>query len=277
MSNQLDFFNEVQAEAESGFAPSNYRIVGKMTFNTGYKVYASGMSNEETFFPFTDKPSKAAAKAAAIDLNKKVGSKPDRVPEIVYAFVVFKDDLLAGASGWNVDQYFTRSKWQETVGEEEINGVKVQYDDRIVYLSVLHFLQSGKVKLGEPFWGSLKNTASPWHVRREEKTEKWTNNAGEPVVSYKTYKTLDEVYADKAEAQKAASSIPQRGADEVEDESYPGKFDPNTQWKPDDWESTGKAIIKDKMGSMPVPMIAKEVDAPIEAVKLAMAQIEARG
>ena len=272
---QLSYLDGIQEEKES-FGPSTYRIIGKMMFSLGYKVYASGLSNDETFFPFTDDASRKVAEAAAGALNAESGSNKDRSPNVAYNFIAYKDDVLAGAKGWSVNQHFIREKWTEKV--VEVDGV--QYDDRIVYNSVRPFVQAGKVEVGKPFYGSLKNVGSPFHVRQGEagKKETWTNAQGDEVRAYPTVKVLDEVFATQAEAQAAAVAIPAPGAESVNDESWPGHFDPGTKWNAADWDTDGKELIMKLLGTgIGMDAVATAVAAPVEAVKLAVAQVEAKG
>ena len=198
--NDLDF---LLGEQEEG-GGSSFRTVGLITFVLGYKVYASGQSNEDTLFPYTKPEDRKAAEQKALAFKAQVGAEND--PDRVYAFIVPKATVIAGGDNWNVDQYYLRSVWREQL----INpGKENEIDDRIVFNSVKDHVSDGRVKIGTPVFGSLQHVASPYHVRQGEKGKKRKVELadGTTDMRFPTVAVLDTVFENEAEARDSAAEF----------------------------------------------------------------------
>ena len=217
--NDSDFLLAEQEESAS----SAFRIIGKMTFAMGWKVYAQGRTNEESLFTYTKGANKMEANQAARRFQAEVSA--ENAPDKCYAFIVPKDGVIAGGDSWNVDQYYLRSVWREQLLNE---GTHDELDDRIVFNSVKNHVNENRVKIGAPFYGALKFVPSPWHFRQGEagKTRDARLADGTTEKRWPNVVILDVVYATEEEAKDAAAQFVTEGGVDV-----PPEWDKKT------WES----------------------------------------
>lgn len=202
--NDSDFLLAEQEESEG----SIFRIIGKMTFVMGWKVYAKDRSNKESLFTYTKSADKVAANQRARAFQAEVGA--ENAPDKCYAFIVPKDTVIAGGDSWNVDQYYLRSVWREQLLNE---GTNDELDDRIVFNSVKNHVNENRVKLGVPFYGALKFVPSPWHFRQGEagKTRDAQLADGTTEKRWPSVVVLDVVYETEAEAKESAAQFVTEG------------------------------------------------------------------
>lgn len=198
--NDLDFLTQEQEESVG----SIFRTIGKMIFTMGWKVYAQGKSNEESFFPYARTAEKKAAQAKAAAFQAEAGAS--NAPDKCYAFIVPKDTVIAGGDNWNVDQYFLRAVWQEQLLD---GGTPDEIDDRIVFNSVKAHVDEKRIKIGSPFYGALRFVPSPFHYRQGEagKTRDVRLADGTTEKRWPTIAVLDVVYATEEEAKGAAAQF----------------------------------------------------------------------
>jgi len=227
----IDFLTQEQEES----AGSTFRIIGKMIFTLGWKVYAKDRSNEESLFPYTEGANKVASNQEARKFQAEVGA--ENAPDKCYAFIVPKDGVIAGGDSWNVDQYYLRSTWREQLLNE---GTTDELDDRIVFNSVKNHVNENRVNIGKPFYGALKFVPSPWHFRQGEagKTRDAELADGTTEKRWPSVVVLDVVYATEEEARDAAASFVTEGGADVP----PG-------WKSDVW-AMAHGDIKDKFAKL---------------------------
>ena len=227
--NDSDFLLAEQEESVG----SVFRIIGKITFTMGWKVYAKDRSNEESLFTYTKGANKMAANQKARKFQAEVGA--ENAPDKCYAFIVPKDGVIAGGDSWNVDQYYLRSAWREQLLNE---GTTDELDDRIVFNSVKDHVKEFRVKLGVPFYGALKFVPSPWHFRQGEagKTRDAQLADGTSEKRWPNVVVLDVVYETEAEAKDAAASF-------VTDVDVP------PGWQKATWDMV-EADIKDKFAKL---------------------------
>ena len=86
-------------------------IISQIEFTIGYKVFISGMSNEESFLPFTDDASRKEAleTCKAFLVARQVTSRPQSSIQ----FRVFKDDVKGREVTWMGDRYFVTPIWTD--------------------------------------------------------------------------------------------------------------------------------------------------------------------
>lgn len=132
------FLNEVEREESGGGG-----YVGKIKFELGFKVYASGMQNDETWFPFSDRETKEAAKAKA----EKLGNETEARSDMCYGFWLMRDSVINRDVGhWQGDRFFCYPHWTEAAQEV----IKPALETCAIY--------------GSPyeFWGRLSFTQDPY-------------------------------------------------------------------------------------------------------------------
>lgn len=213
----LDF---LQQEKEAAASSGGFHVVGKVTFTPAMKVYIENLGNDLTTFPYKT----AAEKVVATDSAKKLLAEHgmgDKRPDAVYVFIVPRETVLAGGANWKADQYYTRPMWQDKPNKDADGKV---YDDAIVYNSVQPFIKTGRVKLGVPFWGSLKLMSSPFHVRKGEagKARTRTSTDGTETKEFPTVFVLEEVFESAEAAGEFAAGLGAGAAEGVSDPSFPG-------------------------------------------------------
>lgn len=108
MSTILDELDK-QAEKEG----TGGGIVGQFRFEAGYKVYASGVNNRESFFPYTpgDQASQDAALARAKETAAKYGVT--KTPQTAAQLVIFKNSVKGREVTWRDDRFFTYPVWTD--------------------------------------------------------------------------------------------------------------------------------------------------------------------
>lgn len=103
-------------------ASSGRGFVGLINCSTGFKVFASGMTNEETWFPYTmggNSKAEALNKAKAfIRIHEIIDSqgRPAR-PQAAVCFHVPLKSLKAGGENWQQDQWFVTPLYYDAYKE----------------------------------------------------------------------------------------------------------------------------------------------------------------
>lgn len=173
------FLDEEEAKSGGG------AIIGLVEFGIGYKIFPSGKSQEETWFPFNpgDDASKKAAETACkafVDKNGFDAKSSDGRPQVAVQFRVFKTEVLGREVTWKDDRFFTHPVW--TPGYKEI---------------VKPALKAAGVKSPGRYWGRIAFTKDP-----SGRTKVGPDGKDAPVM----IEHLVEVYADKTAALAAVGS-----------------------------------------------------------------------
>lgn len=168
-----EVMDSMEAQESGGGA-----IIGRIEFAVGYKLFVTGMSQEDTFFQFD--PLDEKAKNAALEKAKKVNEEhgaPSR-PQIVAQFRVFKADVLGREVTWKGDRFFAHPIW--TPGYKEV---------------VKPALKEAGIRTPGVYWGRIAFKDDP--SGRQEVKQDGTLGAAQ-------VEHLVEVYLNKAAAQAAA-------------------------------------------------------------------------
>ncbi len=127
-------------------------IVGQFRFEAGYKVFAKGLGNRESFFPYIpgDKTSQEAALAKAKETAAKYGVTS--APQTSAQLVVFKNSVKGREVNWKDDRFFTYPVWTDAYKK----GLKPKLSD----LKIDHF--------GD-YWGKIGFIPDPGGRKKKDK------------------------------------------------------------------------------------------------------------
>lgn len=247
------YHDELDQEVQQ--ASSGGGIVCQVAVYGAFNVYAAGMPPGESIFLYggnAGKKEDANAKAKA--LSESTGGRIEQT----LCTVQYKDSVLGrDVSHWKDDRYHTYGPIWATDAKE--------FNARRIALGI---------KPGVKTWARMGGIVSPNCEENKEKEWAWEEYEGERRL--KRIQLPVAVYASKSEAQDAADAMPAPGAENVGDESFPGHFDAATKWKPDDWDKAKPKLMELFKGGLTPEQIGAAMDAPAEAVKLALAQVEAK-
>jgi hypothetical protein len=100
-------------------------IVARVLIETGYKVYASGHSQEETFFaaPSYDKEAKKKAKAAATKFANENGA---RRPQFGIQIRAYREGALSRGEpvSWSKDRFFVTDSWTDAAKQVVVPSLR---------------------------------------------------------------------------------------------------------------------------------------------------------
>lgn len=172
-TNLLDELDK-QAEKEG----TGGGIIGQFRFEAGYKVFAKGLGNRESFFAYIpgDEKSQAAALAKAKETAGKYGVTS--APQTAAQLVVFKNSVKGRDVTWKDDRFFTYPVWTDAYKK----GLKPKLQE----LKMDHF--------GD-YWGKIGFIPDPSGRKR-------TGTDGKDVVDLIAIPV--EIYATEQDAIKAA-------------------------------------------------------------------------
>ena len=166
--------------------------VGLIRFELGFKVFAPGMSNAETWFPFSTSADKAMAKAKASALAKDATTPGQTVrKQLAYGFWLIQDEVMnRDVDHWQGDRFWCYPFW--TPAAKEV--IKPSLETCAIY--------------GSPyeFYGRLTFCEEPSGRTR-------VNQEGEEVPELVAYPS--QKFASKEEAQQVAVGempVPESGA-----------------------------------------------------------------
>jgi len=212
-----DEFDKADKEESSGSGG----IVGNVIVDTGFKVYAAGHSNEETFFPTGGVGSDArlaAKRKAEAFAQENDASKPKWAVQIR----VEKDGAFSGGqpATWENDRFFVTDTWTDAF-KKVVRPALEQFDIVLPY--------TGWARVG------FKNDPYFEAMGEEGKTDR--DQDGNP--RFKLVAYITELFASKDEAMVAVAA----GGGEAEVGFVP------LEWEAEDW--AGVVVdIKAKEGSM---------------------------
>lgn len=223
--------DEIEREESGGGG-----YIGKIRFELGFKVYASGMQNDETWFPFSTSADKPDAKARAAKLAAETSTPGNKTKtQLAYGFWLIQDSVMnRDVSHWQGDRFWCYPHWTDAASKV----IKPALQDCAIY--------------GSPyeFYGRLTFIADPSGRTR-------TNQEGEQVAELVAFPA--EKFASKEEAEKVAmGEMPKPSTGEP----VPGATGV-PDWLPE--------YAKDEAAKgKPAAVIAKEVDLDIGLVKQAL-------
>jgi len=153
-------------------------IISRIEFAIGYKVFISGMNNEESFLPFTDD----ASRKEALEICKGFLATHQATsrPQSSIQFRVFKDDVKGREVAWMGDRYFVTPIWTDAY-------------KKIVRPAI----EKLSLRAPQTFWGRITFAEDPSGRMRE-------NQDGEMVPDLVAYPA--EVYPGEAAASEAAGA-----------------------------------------------------------------------
>lgn len=108
MSTILDELDK-QAEKEG----TGGGMIAQFRFEAGYKVFAKGLGNRESFFPYV--PGDKAGQDAAMSKAKETAAKygVTGAPQTAAQLVVFKNSVKGREVTWKDDRFFTYPVWTD--------------------------------------------------------------------------------------------------------------------------------------------------------------------
>lgn len=178
-----DNFWDLYEQEEQANRGGGGGYICQVEFLTGYKVFVSGMSNEDTFFAYA--PGDAAGKDKALAAARNLGRA-----QYSFAFRVIKESVLGREVTWQGDRWEVYPGWTD--------------DAKVVKARAKELgLTPGT------FWMRFAWVPSPSGRTRKDSEE--VDFVGMPV----------ELYANQAEAQKAASEQAESFAGATENVEVP--------------------------------------------------------
>lgn len=171
-----DLLGELDKQAEKEGTGGG--IIGQFRFEAGYKVFAKGLGNLESFFAYVpgDEKSQAGALAKAKEVATKYGVTS--APQTAAQLVVFKNSVKGKDVTWKDDRFFTYPVWTDAYKK----GLKPKLQE----LKIDHF--------GD-YWGKIGFIPDPSGRKRK-------NQNGEDVVDLIAIPV--ELYSDEQAAIKAS-------------------------------------------------------------------------
>jgi len=215
-----DEFDKADKEESSGSGG----IIGNVIADTGFKVYASGQSNETTFFPTGgvggDSRLAAKRKAEAFAQEVNANSKPKWAVQIQ----VEKEDAFSGgnAATWANNRFFVTDTWTSAFKEV-----------------VRPALEKFEMVLPFTGWARIGFKADPYKEAMGESGKTDQDQAGNPRFPLVAY--ITELFASKAEAMVAVGDGGSGGSAAVMPEFIP------EGWEAGDWAGLIPEIKEQKV------------------------------
>lgn len=224
-------------------------IVGLVNVRTGYKVYASGADQEESFFdaPASNKAARAKARAAATKYASDHGANQARWSVLLHVPV---DSAIRVIDGewqpvtWMADRYFVVNTWTDAAKEVVVPSLKAAGVTEIpctIYARIGFKPDPYKESLGEAGMTDKDQDGNPRF----------------PQVAY-----IVEVF-DSLDAARAACGLETGGNTGAQPASNEGDPPLPDDWAgyPDAWMDEVRAIKEEYPGPLPKVKAALEADA----------------
>jgi hypothetical protein len=222
-------------------------IVGQVQVDVGYKVYAAGYPQEDTFFAVENQGQRDQAKAAAQAFATEAGAP--NAPKWGLQLRVYADGAhsrgqpVTWAKG---DRFFNSDSWTDACKEVVVPSLKEN-------------------NIAPPWvgWARLGFAPDPWEVKAG--TMKDVDQQGNPRYSQRAY--VVEVFANKAEAMAAVGSS---GSDKPSPADV--AFGPEQSEYPEGWDADSWQMVVEA-AQEGTPMEAREAVGVEYGVDLSVAEI----
>lgn len=177
----LDKQGEQESKGDGGGG-----VICQFRFEAGYKVFAKGLGNRESFFPYT--PGNETSQKAALAKAKETGEKygVTKSPSTAAQLVLRKNSVKGKEVTWKDDRFFTYPVWTES------------------YKQILKpaLVAAGVNAIGD-YWGRISFKADP----SGRKYKGQDGKEHDELVAY-----VAEIYKTEQDAIKAASKDAPAGA-----------------------------------------------------------------
>ena len=239
-SNFWDTFEQADREESGGGG-----IVGLVNVRTGYKVYASGADQEESFFdaPAGSKQARATAKAAATKYAAVHDANQARWSILLHVPVDSATRVIDGEwrpVTWQADRYFVTNTWTSAAKEVVVPSLKA----------------AGVTEIPASIWARVGFKPDPYKVEQGDAGKTDADQDGNPRFPQVAY--IVEQFTD-LDAARAACGL--ETSDDVPDDLKPL---PDGPALPKDWVKYPEAWVK-QMGEIkaefgPLPAARKALD-----------------
>jgi len=259
--------NEAQAQAEKVFDGGGGGIVANCTICTGYKVYAKGTAQEDSWFPFSlgdteaHEQAQVLAKKFAIEQNafQVISGKQTTNPNVHLGvtIIAYRDGALsAGQSAeWQVDRHFFTPMPKKWMQVSQPNAFRDVVAPSLTEHGILVFPWNG--------WCRITMTADPYKVSLGDAgmtDEDKQKNPRFPLVFY-----VGDVYEneDAAKAKPATASTTETDLDKSI--GLPG---PDWAWA--DFLDTAPVLRDEAKAGKTATKLAAEYGLSLPAVLVAL-------
>jgi len=242
-SNFWDTFEQADREESGGGG-----IVGLVNVRTGYKVYASGADQEESFFdaPAGSKQARATAKAAATKYAAVHGANQARWSILLHVPVDSATRVIDGEwkpVTWSQDRYFVTNTWTSAAKEVVVPSLKA----------------AGVTEIPSSIWARIGFKPDPYKVEQGDAGKTDADQDGNPRFPQVAY--IVEQFTD-LDAARAACGL--ETSDDVPDDLKPLPDPGDGPALPKDWVKYPEAWVK-QMGEIkaefgPLPAARKALD-----------------
>jgi hypothetical protein len=172
-----------QEEAQQGGGG----YIGQVEFSIGYKVFVSGMSQEDSFFPYT--VGDDASKQKALDAARKAVVGTTKRPQLSYQLRLLRDTVLSrDVSHWQGDRFCVYPTWTDTAKE-------------------LKAVLQGMGLVPGTYWMRLAWVPDPSGITEERDGETKAKLIGWPVEKYTTKAEAEEAAGEQAERFESAAEV----------------------------------------------------------------------
>lgn len=168
--------------------------IGKVIAETGWKIFVSGLSNAESFFPY-DPFDKDTRDAAFAEAKQALPMGSTARPNTAFQLTMFKNSVLnKDTSAWKEDRVWVIPMWTESY-------------KKVVKPAIAALIENGTpFDMGEEVWMRVSFKADP--TGRTKKNYKWTEGSTEPEQVVELIAYPAEIYASKQAAEDASGDAP---------------------------------------------------------------------
>lgn len=270
-----DFFGqmqEAQAEAEQTFGGGGAGIVTNTTISTGYKVFARGASQEETWFPYPLGDKTAAeqastkAKAFATEQGAVRMIKGELSNQLDVHFgvsiIAQRDGALSGGqeAQWKGDRHFFCMSPKSWYNVEDPNAFRDLVIPSLQNNGITKFPWSG--------WTRIGFKADPFKKAKGDDGKTDTGQDGSPRFPMVAY--IVAVFENETAAKSSADEPVVASGAVSEDDLEKAVGKPGQDWTWADLMSSVEAIKEEHQGGEAVPLIATNYGLEPTAVLFAL-------
>ena len=270
-----DFFGQMQkaqAEAEQVFGGGGSGIVANTTISTGYKVFARGASQEETWFPYPlgdkDAEAKAAtlAKAFATEQGavQMINGEASNRLNVHFGLTIIarRDGAFSGGqeAQWKGDRHFFCTFPKGWYKAEDPNAFRD--------LVMPSLQNNGITKFPWAGWTRIGFKADPYKVAQGDNGKTDTGQDGTPRFPMVAY--IVAVFENETAAKSSADEPVVASGDVSEDDLEKAVGKPGPDWTWADLMSSVEAIKEEQEGGQAVPAIATNYGLEPVAVLFAL-------
>jgi hypothetical protein len=276
----LDTVDQLSDQYNAGNAPREAKaFYGKVAIEIGFKIYASGVSQVESWFPFNsadaDKDKRKTLESTAMEKAVKFAENHNialpRGPQLAIQITLFKAHVLNGAADrWGGDQYKVVPVWKSSPPND-----KGEIERKTDYSQII---KPAFDKLGINHWGEYyakiilvpnvqgrmedwthdveeDDPENPGQKKKVSRTDKVPTKVWVPDVVYPTEALLITA-AKEAAAQAQAGANGNGASAPVQEEERPEGYTKEL------WAEYRGPIVAD-LGTMTVQAVASKYGIPV--------------